>query len=144
MAASDTFGNAVGSRSDRSQAYIADRTRLNLEASFSGEDFLRVRLEFGNFLNRDSTSKIATATGTNMTRLNFDTDVDNQLTIPHILYRFPVGSAVKVTVGPSGVGFTDITDTITPPTVADDGMGIPSLFGEYSPFYRRGGGWRGD
>ncbi|XGV99504.1 MAG: iron uptake porin [Leptolyngbya sp. BL-A-14] len=137
---SDTFGNRVGGRSDQSQTYFADRARLNLEGSFTGRDFLRVRLEFGNFLRSDFSSAIASVTGTNNTRLNFDTDTGNRLAIPHLLYRFPVGDSVSITVGPTGVGFTDITSTITPPSIADDGMGIPSVFGEYSPFYRQGGG----
>lgn len=139
-AVSDTFGDAVGSDHDRSQTYFADRYRLNLESSFSGRDLLRVRLEFGNFLTSRGSSQIADATGTGMTRLNFDTDTGNVLAIPHILYRFPVGEALSLTVGTTGVGFTDITDTLTPPSIADDGLGIPSLFGEYSPFYRQGGG----
>jgi hypothetical protein len=139
-AVSDTFGDRVGGRSDNSQTYFADRARLNLEGSFTGRDFLRVRLEFGNFLRSDGTSAIASVTGTTGTRLNFDTGSGNQLSIPHLLYRFPIVEGVSATIGPAGVGFTDITDTITPPTVADDGMGIPSLFGEYSPFYRQGGG----
>lgn len=139
-AVSDTFGDRVGGRSDTSQTYFADRARLNLEGSFTGRDFLRVRLEFGNFLRSDGTSLIVAATGSSGTRLNFDTDSDNRLSIPHLLYRFPLWEGVSATIDPAGVGFTDITDTITPPTVADDGMGIPSLFGEYSPFYRQGGG----
>jgi hypothetical protein len=140
LAVSDTFGNAVGRDKDESQVYFANRVRLNLESSFTGTDFLRVRFQFGNFLNSNGESRIQNVTGTGATRLNFDTDFDNRVFIPHILYRFPITEAVSVTVGPTGIGFTDITDTLTPPTIADDGLGIPSLFGEYSPYYRRGGG----
>jgi hypothetical protein len=109
------------------------RTRMNFETSFTGQDLLRTRLEFGNF------GDIENVTGTNMTRLNFDANTDNDVTIPHLLYRFPVSSNLTFTVGPAGVGYTDITDTLTPPSIADDSRGIPSLFGEYSPLYRRGG-----
>lgn len=139
-AVSDTFGDAVGGDDDQSQAYFANRSRLNFESSFTGKDLLRVRLEFGNFLDSNGTSQIATATGTGMTRLNFDTDSDNTVSIPHIRYFFPVSESLSFVVGPAGIGYTDITNTMNPPTIADDGNGVPSLFGSYSPLFRRGGG----
>jgi hypothetical protein len=130
----DTFGNALSSNSNQSQTTFAYRIRLNLETSFTGRDLLRTRLEMGNF------TPISVVTGTNMTRLNFDTVTESRVFVPHLLYRFPIGSSVTVTVGPTGVGYTDITSTITPPGIADDARGIPSAFGEYSPFFRQGGG----
>ncbi|BAZ26772.1 carbohydrate-selective porin OprB [Kalymmatonema gypsitolerans NIES-4073] len=139
-AVSDTFGNRVGGDRDESQTYFADRGRLNFESSFTGKDLLRVRLEFGNFLNSNGTSQIASVTGTGMTRLNFDTDSNNDVSIPHVRYYFPVSDSVSFVVGPTGIGYTDITDTVTPASIADDGNGVPSLFGQYSPLFRRGGG----
>ncbi|MBO3459719.1 MAG: iron uptake porin [Aetokthonos hydrillicola CCALA 1050] len=136
---SGALGSKVGSNRNQSGTYFADRGRLNFESSFSGKDLLRVRLEFGNFLDSNGNSLIGSATGTNMTRLNFDSDSNNTLTIPHIRYYFPVNDSLAFIVGPAGIGYTDITDTVTPPTIADDGNGIPSLFGEYSPIFRRGG-----
>ncbi len=133
-AITDIFGDRVGGNSDDANAIFAYRTRLNFETSFTGKDLLRTRLEVGNFgVTRD-------VTGTDMTRLNFEINTNGQVAVPHILYRFPVSDAVTFTIGPIGLGYTDITDTLTPPTVADDGRGIPSLFGEYNPLYRRGGG----
>lgn len=133
-AVTDTFGDRVGGNDDDSNALFAYRTRLNFETSFTGADLLRTRLETGNFgVTRD-------VTGTDMTRLNFEINTNSSVEVPHILYRFPVGEAITFTLGPIGLGYTDITDTLTPPTVADDSVGIPSLFGEYSPLYRRGGG----
>jgi hypothetical protein len=140
VAVTDTFGDRVGGDSDDSNTILANRARFNLESSFTGKDFLRVRVEFGNFFSTPSRSGITAASGTNMARLNFDDDFANDIFLPHLLYRFPVSDAVSVTVGPVGIGFTDITDTVTPATIADDGLGIPSRFGEYNPFYRRGGG----
>ncbi|MBD2213857.1 carbohydrate porin [Nostoc linckia FACHB-104] len=139
-AVSDTFGNSVGGDRDQSNTYFSDRGRLNLESSFTGKDLLRVRLEFGNFLNSNNTSQIASVTGTGMTRLNFDTNSNNTLSIPHIRYYFPVSDALAFVVGPVGIGYTDITSTVTPAVIADDGNGVPSLFGQYSPLFRRGGG----
>lgn len=147
-AVSDTFGNRVGGDAfgnpkrerDESQTYFANRGRLNLESSFTGKDLLRVRLEFGNFANPDGSSKIAAATGTGMTRLNFDNDNNNTLLIPHIRYYFPVSDSLSFVVGPVGIGYNDITDNVTPATIADDGNGIPSLFGKNSLLFERGGG----
>lgn len=130
---SDTFGDRVGGDRDESQTQFAYRIRFNWETSFTGEDLLRTRLQVSNF------DSIADVSGTNMTRLNFDDDSGNQVQIPHLLYRTPITDRLSLTVGPVGIGYTDITDTITPATIADDGLGIPSI-GEYSPLYRRGGG----
>ncbi len=105
----DTFGNSVGEDSDQTDAMFGNRGRINFESSFTGKDLLRVRLEFGNFLESDGTSKIGTATGTGMTRLNFDTNIDNQQTVPHIRYYFPVSDRLSFVVGPTGIGYTDIT-----------------------------------
>jgi Carbohydrate-selective porin, OprB family/S-layer homology domain len=139
-AISDTFGNRVGGERDESNVYFADRGRLNLESSFTGKDLLRVRLEFGNFGNSNGASQIAAATGTGMTRLNFDNDSNNTLIIPHIRYYFPVSDSLSFVVGPTGIGYNDITNNVTPATIADDGNGIPSLFGKNSLLFERGGG----
>lgn len=109
-AVTDTFGDRVGGNSDDSNALAAYRARLNFETSFTGEDLLRTRLESNNF------GSIPDVTDTNMTLLNFGTgNTQGSVVIPHVLYRFPISSAVAITAGPTGVGFTDITDTLTPP-----------------------------
>lgn len=130
----DAFGNSVGRNSNRTNAIFGYRLRLNNEASFTGKDLLRVRLEVSDF------GSFATTSGTPMTLLNYQLNTNSQVLAPHLLYRTPLGDSVSLTIGPSGVGFTDITDTLTPPTIADDSLGIPSAFGEYNPFYRQGGG----
>ncbi len=139
-AISDTFGNKVGGTRDETNLFFATRGRLNLESSFTGKDLLRVRLEFGNFANTNGSSQIAAATGTGMTRLNFDNDSNNRLFVPHIRYYFPVSDSLSFVVGPTGIGYNDITDNVTPATIADDGNGIPSLFGKNSLLFERGGG----
>src|SRR4028119_2177209 len=83
----DTSGNRVGDSDDRTNTIVGNRGRLNLETSFTGRDMLRTRLEFGNLGRR-----IADETGTNMTALNFDGNVDNTITVPHVLYVTPLTS----------------------------------------------------
>jgi hypothetical protein len=130
----DAFGNCVGRNSNQTNAIFGYRIRLNNESSFTGKDLLRVRLEISDF------GLFATTSGTSMTSLNYQSSTGNSVTVPHVLYRTPLGNSVSLTVEPLGVGFTDITDTLTPPTIADDSLGIPSAFGEYNPIYRQGGG----
>ncbi|GFE71049.1 iron uptake porin [Chroococcus sp. FPU101] len=130
----DTFGDAVGSDSDKSQTQFSYRIRMNFESSFTGKDLLRTRLQMGNF------GSIGEVTGTNMTRLNYDDNSNNQVQVAHLFYITPINDYITLRMGPVGVGYTDITDTITPPTIADDALGIPSRFGEYNLVYRRGGG----
>ncbi len=138
-AAQAVFGDRIGGQSNTTNPVYGYRVRFNIETSFTGRDLLRTRLEFRNF------GAFAAATGTNMTRLNFDnnfsagTPLPNSIVLPHLLYRFPISPALTITTGALGIGYTDITDTLTPPTIADDSLGIPSLFGEYSPLYRQGG-----
>jgi hypothetical protein len=82
------------------------------ETSFIGQDLLINRLELSNF------GSIRNASGNaSMTRLNFDTNTNNDVILPHILYSFPVSSAVTFTAALAGVGYTGTTDTLTPPTV---------------------------
>ena len=130
----DTGGNSVGESRDRTNTILAHRSRLIFETSFTGRDLLRTRLEFANL------GPIAEKTGTNMTTLNFESNTGNAVILPHILYFTPLTSNLSLTVGPTGVGYPDITDLLTPPTIASDSDGIPSKFGQYSPLYRRGGG----
>lgn len=133
-AVTDTFGDRVGGDDNAINTYAAYRTRLQFETSFTGEDLLRTRLEVSNF-------DVANVTDTTMTLANFATGTfQNDVVIPHILYSFPISSTAYVVLGPTGIGYTDVTDTLTPPTIADDSIGVPSLVGEYNPFYRQGGG----
>ncbi|BAU64430.1 putative porin [Stanieria sp. NIES-3757] len=133
----DTFGDAIDGDNDDTQTRLAYRIRLNLESSFTGRDTLRTRLQVGNF------DAIAPLTGTNMVRLNYDDNSDNQVQIPHLWYFTPLTENLALRGGPVGIGYTDLVDTLTPPGIADDGLGVPSKFGEYNPVYRRGGGGAG-
>jgi Carbohydrate-selective porin, OprB family/S-layer homology domain len=130
----DVFGDRVGGTPNNTNPIYGYRVRFNVETSFTGKDLLRTRLEFSNF------GSVAVSTGSNMTQLNFGSSTDDQVILPHLLYRFPLSPSLTITTGPLGIGYTDITDTLTPPTIADDSLGIPSQFGEYSPLYRQGGG----
>lgn len=83
-AITDTFGDRIAGDEDDSNTIFGCRSRMNFETSFTGQDLLRTRLEFGNFGDMED------VTGTNMTRLNFDTNTDNDVTVPQLLYRFRI------------------------------------------------------
>ena len=133
LSVDDVFGDRVGSGRNDYQTRLAYRIRMNLETSFTGKDLLRTRLEMSNFADG------VVLTGTNMTRLNYDNNSENLVQIPHVWYRTPIADNLTLRLGSAGVGYTDLVDTVTPPTIADDALGIPSKFGEYDPVYRRGG-----
>jgi hypothetical protein len=133
----DTSGNSVGDSRDRTNPILANRGGVNFETSFTGRDMLRTRLEFGNL------DSLAEETGTNMTALGFDGNTDNTITVPHVVYFTPLTSNLSLTVGSTGVGYPDIANLLTPPTIPSGSQGIPSKFGQYSALFRRGGGGAG-
>lgn len=100
--------------SNENATSVASRARLNFDASFTGEDRLRIRLQGGegNFLN--PWGGLANAGGE-----DFDVTIDD------FYYSFPLGSRVDVTVAARGLQGDDwVTSTIVPydgPSVADAG-----------------------
>jgi hypothetical protein len=108
---------------------------LSLNTSFTGQDLLRIRLQASN------TPSLEKATGTNMARLGFDSDTENQLILNQFFYRFPIGSSATVTAIASGTLF-DVADTINP-LLGNDSQGSISAFGVRSPIYREETGGSG-
>ncbi|MEO0986088.1 MAG: iron uptake porin [Cyanobacteria bacterium J06639_14] len=107
---------------------FTDRLRLVLDTSFTGDDLLRIRLQAG------STPNLGDATGTNMARLGFDGNTEDDVVINQFYYRFPVGQSAEVTVMASGTLF-DVADTVNP-LLGFDSRGSISAFGLRSPIYR--------
>ncbi len=97
---------------DENATSVASRARLNFDASFTGEDRLRIRLQGGegNFLT--PWGGLSSAGGD-----DFDVAIDD------FYYSFPLGSRVDVTVSARGLSGDDwVTSTIVPydgPAVAD-------------------------
>ena len=107
---------------------FTNRLRLMLDTSFSGDDLLRIRLQAGN------TPNLGNATGTNMSRLGFDSSTEGEIILNQLYYRFPVGQSAEVTVMASGTLF-DVVDTVNP-LLGFDSRGAISAFGLRSPIYR--------
>jgi hypothetical protein len=136
-ALADVFTDeAVGGTDLEYNTIFAARARLNFDTSFTGRDRLRTRLQAGNIDNNSD------ETGTNMTRLGFDTDTDNEIEIDDFFYRFPVGDIALVQVDFANVEFNDNVYTFNP-AFESSGRGAISRFGRFNPIYRQGQGGAG-
>jgi Carbohydrate-selective porin, OprB family/S-layer homology domain len=145
FALSGAFGDdkAVPSPRDPVDSNVEDnvifsnRARLNFDTSFSGRDRLRTRLQARN------TTPFGTAvTGTNMSRLAFDGNDENDILLSKLEYRFPVGSSTTVTIIATGGEFNDNFFTYNP-LLESSGSGAISRFGRFNPIYRQSDGGAG-
>ncbi len=135
-AISDVFGdtNVAGGDIDaNTNTTLAARARLNFNTSFTGRDLLRTRLQAANFPTYSG------GTGTNMTRLGFDTNTGNQFEIDDFFYRFPIGERFQAQVDFSNVEYNDNVYTFNP-AFESSGRGAISRFGRFNPIYRVGSG----
>jgi hypothetical protein len=108
---------------------LAQRVRLNFLTSFTGKDELNVRLESGNIPEFDES-----ISGTKMTRLGFDEDTVNDISLDEVYYSFPIGDSIKTTIAISEMELNDFAEPINP--LASSGRGAVSRFGRYNPILR--------
>ncbi|MEG5234007.1 iron uptake porin [Microcoleus sp. AT9b-C3] len=144
FALSDDFGGNVGLfgtderriGSDNNEAVFQQRVRLNLNTSFTGRDLLLTRLQVGNGGNFNLG---ATSEGTQT--WNVVGRTDNVVALDTLLYKFPVGQRLNVTLAANNVVWDDIMPTVNPYFEDfDGGNGSLSAFGQRNPIYRLGGG----
>lgn len=135
FAASAAAGDEQANDSDEEvddNLILSDRVQLNFNTSFTGEDRLYIRLQARN------TPGFEDATGTDMARLGFQGDNDNEFEISRLEYRFPVGDQANVYIATSGGEFDNFTNLISP--FSSSSTGAVSRFGRYNPIYRQGFG----
>lgn len=144
FALSDDFGGNVGLfgrderrlGSDNNEAVFQQRVRLNLNTSFTGRDLLLTRLQVGNGRNFNLG---ATSEGTQT--WNVVGRTDNVVALDTLLYKFPVGQRLNVTLAANNVVWDDIMQTVNPYFEDfDGGNGSLSAFGQRNPIYRLGRG----
>ncbi|MEG4859283.1 iron uptake porin [Microcoleus sp. K1-B6] len=122
--------------SDNNQAVFQQRVRLNLNTSFTGRDLLLTRLQVGNGRNFNLG---ATSEGTQT--WNFVGRTDNVVSLDTLLYKFPVGQRLNVSLIANAGVWDDIMPTVNPYFEDfDGGNGSLSTFGQRNPIYRLGGG----
>jgi hypothetical protein len=136
FAFSDAFGEAIdGTDLDGSadNTTFTDRVRLNFDSSFTGKDKLRVRLQARNVTRYDD------VTGTDMARLAFDGNNNNDFGIGELWYEFPLSDALRVKIDAVDAEFNDNMEVFNP-AFESSGGGAISRYGRFSPIYRQGGG----
>ena len=130
-----------------SQTVLADRVRLDLQTSFTGKDILHTRLA------ASSTSDLilapapnyagasGTSTGTFEGRQVHDLGPGaNNVFLDWLAYEFPFQNS-KVYISAVGGLHADYVPTLSPYfDNGDGGNGPLSVFAQYSPIYRIGGG----
>ena len=110
-----------------------NRMRLNFDTSFTGKDLLKLRLDaldittFGNDL-----------TGTNMTRLAYERNTNNQVDIGKLFYRFPVNKKLRLHIDATGGRFNLNASDNFNKLFANPIIGSISRFGRFNPIYIQG------
>lgn len=115
---------------------LANRVRLGLESSFTGSDKLQVRLQARNIESNSD------ETGTDMTRLAFDGDNENDVEIDKINYAFNLGDVARIKVDANGAEVYENINNFNP-NFSSSGGGAISRYGRFSPIYRLGDGGAG-
>ncbi|MBE9014753.1 iron uptake porin [Chroococcidiopsidales cyanobacterium LEGE 13417] len=132
VAASGT-GEPTGDDNDVNTV-LADRARLTFNTSFTGKDELRTRIQARNV------EPFGTGlTGTNMTRLGFDGDENNDVQLDDFYYKFSLGEIADIKVDFDNGEFNDNVFTFNP-LLESSGRGAISRFGRFNPIYRAGDG----
>ena len=122
--------------SNQNEAVFQQRVRLNLNTSFTGRDLLLTRLQVGNGRNFN-----LGATSEGNQTWNFVGRNDNVFHLDTLLYKFPVGQRLNVTLAANAGVWDDIIPTVNPYFEDfDGGNGSLSTFGQRNPIYRLGGG----
>ncbi|MBW4683757.1 MAG: iron uptake porin [Komarekiella atlantica HA4396-MV6] len=124
----DDSGDAIDSN-----LTLSSRARLTFNTSFTGKDRLKIRLQASNL------PRIDDATETDMARLAFQSNSDNEFELSVLEYRFPIGEQATVYLEAEGGDLDDFTDILNP-FFSGSGAGSISRFAQRNPIYRQGGG----
>ncbi|MEX0271021.1 iron uptake porin [Leptolyngbyaceae cyanobacterium UHCC 1019] len=114
---------------------VGDRVRLNFDTTFTGKDVLRTRLQ-ATSLNALSGASTFTPEGDlRFAGAAFDNDNNNSVSIDALLYQFPVGEKLTVTLEANAGAIDDFTDTVNPFLDGDGGTGALTHFGTRNAIY---------
>ncbi|MEH2231097.1 MAG: iron uptake porin [Nostoc sp.] len=116
---------------DKGEATLSDRVRINLKTSFTGRDSLKVRLQANNVPN------LSGVTGTDMSRLSFDGGINNNITLNELYYTWTDGGNLQLLIGSVGLDIDDIFSTGNP-NLNSSGTGTVTRYNRYNPFTHRG------
>jgi hypothetical protein len=100
--------DGVPERTAQTNLTFANSMQITLATSFTGRDLLLTGLYAGNL------GSSASSLFTNMGRLSFESDTDNDVLINDLSYRFPISDNLGVVVGAAGVNPTSTFRGINP------------------------------
>jgi len=126
--------NAIGRDIPRT-TIVGDRVRLNFDTTFTGEDLLRTRLQATNLNAFSGTSTFTPEGDLRFAGGAFANDNNNSVSIDALLYQFPVGEKLTVTLEANAGAIDDFTDTINPFLDGDGGTGALTHFGTRNAIY---------
>jgi hypothetical protein len=119
-----------------SETVLAYLARLGLQASFTGQDRLRMYLTTGNFDNGGFTNP--ESFNTYAPRFSYQAGLDNQVVLDILEYRLPVlNDRVALYASTFGFSLSNVLTVNSP--FFDIGRGAVSRFGQLNPIFRIGG-----
>ncbi|MBN4004845.1 iron uptake porin [Nostoc sp. LPT] len=124
--------DGVPERQEKTNLTFTSSAQLTLATSFTGRDLLLTGLSAGNL------SSNASLLSTNMGRLGFESNTDNNLVISDLSYRFLLSDNLGIVVGTGGVNPINTFRGISPLEGSSDGA--ISLFGQRNPILSIGNG----
>ncbi|MFN6481366.1 MULTISPECIES: iron uptake porin [unclassified Nostoc] len=127
--------DGVPERQGKTNLTFTSSAQLTLATSFTGRDLLLTGLSAGNLGSN------ASLLSTNMGRLGFESNTDNNLVISDLSYRFLVSNNLGIVVGTAGVNPINTFRGISPLEGSSDGA--ISLFGQRNPILSIGNGTAG-
>jgi hypothetical protein len=127
--------DGVPERKGKLEPTLTNNVQISLATSFKGDDLLLTGLQTGNL--RSSAPTVFT----NMGRLAYESELNNQLVLSDLSYRFPISSKFGVIVGAAGVNASNTFRGINP--LESEGEGALSLLGQRNPIITLGNGTGG-
>ena len=135
---SDTFGGDNVFDDDDTNTVFQSRVRLNFDTSFTGEDRLRARLQWGNFIGNAQRADSAQTPVINdslfapQDSFSYGTNTSGNFRLSRLEYYFPLGDATTIYLEAQGATIGDIVSTVS--SFDDPEQGSISYFG-YNPIY---------
>jgi hypothetical protein len=123
----DVFGADIASTNSTTAQY---QVNLDFITSFNGSDRLTAELEAGNFTAFNAPT--AESAFGNQLDLAYTAETQNQLSVGHVEYIYPLNDNIEVYIEATGGSITDIVSSISP--VDDGSQGALSSF-SYNPIY---------
>ncbi|MDZ8024050.1 MAG: iron uptake porin [Nostoc sp. DedQUE11] len=127
--------DGIPERQGKTNLTFTSSAQLTLATSFTGRDLLLTGLSAGNLGSN------ASLLSTNMGRLGFESNTDNNLVISDLSYRFLASKNLGIVVGTAGVNPINTFRGISPLEGSSDGA--ISLFGQRNPILGIGNGTGG-